>query len=351
MMNYFKTTVLLALLATTLVGLHSCSTEPEENPTPPNTAQIATYDYGTHPLQNYRLYLPENYTSATELVIMIHGGGWVMGYHPDDTVSTFSGRYNWDILNPLLEKGYACAVMKYRTACYNTVPENFNNNTTFNQDRMMEDIDLLIAELVEKAGEMGFGADDIHLLGESAGGHIAMTYGIRRNASARVKSVASMFGPTDLDAQDFKSILGSLPLVNIPPPNYFLRKSADCKSVTNQEARVLFSMRSFADHSELKINEPNTYLAEISPSTAANIQNDIPLFIMHGERDELVPSTQLEVMYDAFKNVNGSTDCGAEAYNCDLKKKVYANCGHGWVGGNCARNEVMSDIVKWIEGH
>ena len=335
-----------------LLAIHGCtSNDDNDDLTPDNSASVATYSYGTHPLQSYRLYLPENYNENTEVVIMIHGGGWVMGYHPDDTVSTFSGRYNWDILNPLLEEGYACAVMKYRTACYNTVPENFGNNATYYQDQMMQDIDFVINHVSTKGFELGFGPLGVHLLGESAGGHIAMTYGIRSNASGAVKSVASMFGPSDLDAQDFKSILNGLPLISVPPPNYFLKKSNNCESVTNEQTRVLFSMKSFADHQTLKINEPNSYLDSISPSKTMNINNNIPLFIMHGANDELVPSTQADLMYDAFKAQNGNAICAADSFNCGLKRKIYDNCGHGWTGGNCARAEVMQDIVKWIEAH
>jgi len=197
------------------------------------------------------IYLPKDRDENTKTVVMVHGGGWVMGYKPNEKVTTFSGRYGWDILNPLLDKGYAIVVMKYRTACYNTVPSNFGNDTEFYQNRMMEDIDLVIDHIKLKSQDYNIGDNHFQLIGESGGGHIVMTYGIRQNSDADLKSVVSMFGPSDLDTQDFKTIINDVPLINVPPPNYFLKKANNCVSVTNQQVKVLFSLKSFADHDVL----------------------------------------------------------------------------------------------------
>ncbi|MEL7147154.1 MAG: hypothetical protein AAFO69_12345 [Bacteroidota bacterium] len=74
---------------------------------PPEMQILRLVEYGDHPLQNMDIYLPENRTAKTKVVIMIHGGGWVTGYSPEAEVTTFSGRYNWDIMSPLLDQGYA----------------------------------------------------------------------------------------------------------------------------------------------------------------------------------------------------------------------------------------------------
>jgi acetyl esterase/lipase len=282
---------------------------------------------------------------------MVHGGGWVMGYKPDGEVTTFSGRYGWDLVSPLLAQGFACAVMKYRTACYNTVASEFNNQTTSYLDSMMVDIDLVIDYLKTNAADLAIRGDHFQLVGESAGGHIVMMYGIRPNSDPDLKSVIPMFGPTNLDAQDFKEIINAVPLLTVEAPNYFLKRADNCTSVTNQQVRTLNSLKSFSDHQEIKIFEPNAFLDSISSTTSFNIQRDIPLFITHGASDELVPKTQAEAMLAAMENKYGVSTCEENDFTCRLKLGLYENCGHGWTGGDCQKKEVVDDIVRWIENH
>lgn len=345
----------LMLFISFLFACELDSPEPGEDPVPPAEENdfplISTAVYGDHPLQNYRLYLPENHDSQTEVVVMVHGGGWVMGYEPMDSVSTFTGRYNWDILQPLLEEGYACVVMKYRTACYNTVAENFSNNTTYYLDRMTTDIDLVIDDLKERSSEIGIGDQKFHLLGESAGGHIVLSYGNRADSDETVVSITSMFGPTYLDAQDFKTFINGLPLALVEPPNYFLKASDNCESVSFKQVRVLSSLKSFSDHQEIAITTPNAFLDTLSPSSSFNMQRNIPMFIQQGELDELVPANQATTMYDALLDKWGSDPCDDSDFGCQHKLKIYEDCGHGWTSGNCQRTQIMTDIQTWIKSH
>ena len=307
--------------------------------------------YGNHPLQNMDIYLPKDRTRDTKVVIMVHGGGWVMGYKPDGKVTTFSGRYGWNILDPLLDRGYAIVVMKYRTACYNTQPDEFSSETDHYQNQMMEDLDLVIDYMKDNASTLKLADNHFQLIGESAGGHIVMTYGIRNNSDPALKSVVPMFGPTDLDAQDFKTVINTVPLIMATPPNYFMKKSEDCESVTNKQVKVLFSLKSFANHGTININEPNSFLDVLSPAIEANIQRNIPMFITHGMSDELVPYTQAEKMFASMQSKYSSATCADGDFDCQLKLGLYENCGHGWTGGNCDKNKIMDDIVAWIEAH
>lgn len=335
----------LLLLPLLLIFFSACI---EDDMIPRSTQTI---EYGDHPLQNFDLHLPTNHNDQTKVVIMVHGGGWVMGYKPDGEVTTFSGRYGWNLLNPLLAKGYACAVMKYRTACYDTLAVGFTNQTTFYLDRMMEDIDLVIGHLKTNAADLAIRADHFQLVGESGGGHIVMMYGIRPNSDPDLKSVIPMFGPTNLDAQDFKETINSVPLLPVEAPNYFLKKSENCTSVTDQEVKTIFSLKSFSDHAEINITEPNAFLDSISTTFLFNIQRNTPLFITHGASDRLVPKTQAEAMLAAMSTQFGSSPCDESDFTCQLKMKLYENCGHGWTGVGCRKQMVMNDIVEWIESH
>lgn len=346
-----KSNLMFTALLILFVG---CEKPETNNPLPNNIGNPASQidiTYGSHPLQSMKLHLPENHNTSTKVVIMVHGGGWVMGYHPDEEVTTFSGRYGWDILNPLLDEGYACAVMKYRTACYNTVPDNFTESNTFYQDQMMEDIDLVIDHLKDNASNYEIANNHFQLLGESGGGHIVLTYGIRAQADEALKSVASMFGPVTLDDNSWKQYLSSLPLAFVEPPNYFLKHSDNCESVTNKQVKTFWSLKSFASNADIKVNEENEFLFPLCPHREENIKNDTPAFIMQGADDTLVPSFHADAMMDALENKYGSSNCAADDFDCNFKKKVYEKCGHGWTGGNCAKSEVMDDIVAWFKNH
>ena len=60
------------------------------------------------------LYLPNNYTSSTKVVVLVHGGAWMLGPDASDTTTLFSGDLGWDLVQKLLDNGYRAAVMKYR---------------------------------------------------------------------------------------------------------------------------------------------------------------------------------------------------------------------------------------------
>lgn len=336
-----------AFIAILIIGFGCVEKSTKSNPV---SAETIVASYGSHPLQNMTLYLPKNRDSKTKTIVMVHGGGWVMGYKPDGKVTTFSGRFGWDILNPLIDEGYACAVIKYRTACYNSVSTNFTNNSTKYQDQMMEDIDLAINHIISNAGTYKIGDNHFQLLGESSGGHTVMTYAIRHNANPAVKSAASMFGPTDLDSDVWQQYLQSLPLVLTPEPNYFLKASDNCTSVTNKQVQIFSSMKSFCDHQNLNTNGTDPFLYPLCPSRPENILNTTPIFVMHGRADSLVPAIQADKMYDALVAKNGGGNCTASDFSCQYKKEIYDNCGHGWIG-NCNKQQIMNDIVNWMNSH
>lgn len=306
--------------------------------------------YGTHPLQTFKLITPENSDEETKVAILIHGGGWVIGYHPGSNVTTFNGRYGWDLEEALLDSGIAVLTMKYRTACYSTQQATFSNNTRFNIDRMMEDIDLVIDKLITQAETYRVSPNYIHLIGESAGGHIAMYYGFSENARPQVRSVVSMFAPTNLDAQEAKQFVHSLPDFPMLAPDYFLHKNSGCNSVTNQPVGLWNSLKSFSDHYSIQVNQANPFLDTLSTTFEPNIQNEIPLFLTHGKGDQLVPFSQAIEMVGAVKDEFSLSQCPDLDFSCRLKIKLYDNCNHGWnhIGGTCNRDAIMMDVVNWV---
>ena len=315
------------------------------------------YQYGPDPIQQMKLYLPPMHDENTKIVVMVHGGGWVVGYNESTTVTSFSGRYGWNILNPLLDQGYACAVIKYRTACYAEDPASAEFNTEFHLNQMIEDIDLTIDYLKSNSTDLNIGDSHFQLLGESAGGHIVLSYAIQAEADETVKSAVSMFGPTALDDPAWK--IGLHELDSLVPEgilvdgiNYFRTESNSCELETNKNLSVLTELRSFGDHDTVKVYEENPYLQLISPATIGNIEKETPVFIMQGAEDILVPASQADIMYDAFLEKFPDAEVANDGeFNGTLKKMIYDNCGHGWEGGSCQKNQIMSDIVDWMNAH
>ena len=312
--------------------------------------------YGADEIQSMELYLPINHNENTKVVIMVHGGGWVVGYNTTTKVTTFDGRYGWDILNPLLEEGYACAIMKYRTACYKENPLGATFNSTAALDFMMEDIDLAIEKLKNESSLLGISNNHFQLIGESAGGHIVMSYAIRSISDPALKSVVSMFGPTDLDDFEWKNNLRMIDStyaqgILIDGINYFRTAENNCNLETNKQLGLLAELRSFGDNDTVRISEANPYLQTISTTTISNINKATPMFIQHGNADILVPSSQANLMYSAVTSVYGNSNCQSAEFDCQYKKKIYDNCGHGWTGGGCQKNLIMNDVKKWIMAH
>jgi len=334
-----------------------------------NVADTLDLVYGSHPLQNMRLYLPDGHNETTKTVVMVHGGGWVMGYAPDGLVTTFQGRFGWDLQTPLLEEGYALAVMKYRTACYNTVPSEFTGETYYNIDRMIEDINLVIQYLKDNSTTLEIADNHFQLVGESGGSHIVTYYGIKNTADPDVKSIVSMFAPLDLDRIEWKEYIAAFPTVFVAGPrDHFLKRSNGCTSVTNQNVKTFFSLKSFVNE-DLDPQASSEGLKSLSPTIGTNIEKKTPTFIMNGDRDWLVPKYHATEMMSAFETVYGETSCGDTDFDCDYKLKIYEDCGHGWsncqvdtwtnteenncddIGGPCDRDEIMNDIVEWINAH
>jgi len=179
-----------------------------------------------------------------------------------------------------------------------------------------------------------------------------MYYGISDAAAPEGKSVVSMFGPTNLDAQDFKTLIDGLPNLEVPLPNYFLNKEDGCTSITNKTVEVMRALKSFADQPSILVNAPNPFLDTLSTTFLPNIHQKIPMFITHGVEDELVPFSQAEEMMAAMKSkFTYDGDCDAEDFSCDLKLGKYETCKHGFAGGQCKRNEIMQDILQWLKQH
>lgn len=200
------------------------------------------------------LYIPSDQRtdSARPTVIWIHGGAWKRG-SKDQLPSK-----NPQLLNSVLEQGYALAAVNYRLSGEASFPAP------------LIDINASINHLHTLASDYHLATDNVIVMGRSAGGHLANLLGaVNRDKSVdfygqanyNVVGVVSFFGPTDILA------LG--------------KKGNKIVSERSSVAKFLGAIPS--DNPTLaRQASPVHYISSASPA----------YLLMHGAQDKRVPVTQ-----------------------------------------------------------
>lgn len=140
--------------------------------------------YGSHALQKMDVYLPNNRTANTPLVILIHGGGWIQGDKQDMTPILTQLKIKWPEA--------AIANINYRLGA----------DTAIHYQEIMQDIDLAVSCLANQSENWQI-SKNMYMVGASAGGQLAMLYTYQMNSLNYVKAVANYFGPCVLSDWDW----------------------------------------------------------------------------------------------------------------------------------------------------
>lgn len=174
----------------------SCSKEDKiTGPDQVSAITMLNVPYSGAALQKMDIYLPPGRSAATtKVIIMIHGGGWTSGDKDSSTryVDTLRRRM----------PGYAVFNVNYRLSA---TPANL-----FPTQEM--DVKSAIEYIYNKRTEYNI-SDKFVLIGESAGGHLAMLYAYKYNAPIKIKAVVSFFGPSDL-ADLYNNPVNGNPLIS-----------------------------------------------------------------------------------------------------------------------------------------
>ncbi|MEP6675402.1 MAG: alpha/beta hydrolase [Ferruginibacter sp.] len=168
---------LLATLA--IAGLGSCK-KSGGDVAPVVESTLLNVSYGADAKQNMDVYLPAGRnTTATKVMIMIHGGAWTAGDKTDFSqyVDTLKRRL----------PDYAIFNLNYRLSA---IP----NNIFPTQEN---DVKAALQFIYSKSAEYLI-SDKYVLLGASAGGHLAMLQAYKYTVPVKVKAVVSFFGPSDM---------------------------------------------------------------------------------------------------------------------------------------------------------
>ena len=243
--------------------------------------------YGQYNQNTLDLYLPVSYNNKTAVIIMIHGGAWVMG----------GNEYTEKTSKDLRDRGFIVANVDYR----------YVSDSVHCAD-LLSDIDKAVACIERKAVEYHFSKTGYHLAGISAGSHLALMYAYTMKKN--IKSISVLCPPTRLDDADA--------LAFIEKNN--LKKNVELLANSHFETGKL----------------PSKAFTLISPY--ANIAA-VPTLIFHGDKDELVPMSQSIFLYDKLQQEK------VKSKFIIMKGKGH-DCG---MNDKDSEKLVLDEITDWVE--
>ena len=279
------------------------ATRPARQPAlPPGATVVRDLKYGNAPGQAnlLDLYLPAPEGHPQPLVVWIHGGGWQRG----DKVPCMAVR--------LVGEGFVVASINYR----------FSQEAPF--PAQIHDCKGAIRWLRAHAQQYGIDPNRIGVWGASAGGHLAALVGTsggeaalegavggNLDQSSRVQAVCDWFGPTDMNKIQEQS----------GPENEFK---------LHPESSPWVALFGGPDKATPEL------VAQANPITFVT-KDDPPFLVMHGDRDNVVPLAQGQMLADALKAVG---------VPCDFR--IVPGAGHG-NGFKKARETVRDFFQRYLK--
>lgn len=229
--------------------------------------------------QTLNIYHPNDGEGPFPVIVVIHGGGFMMG-------SATSGD-----LSPMFEgvnRGYALASVNYRLSSEATFPAAVN------------DVRAAVRFLKANAEQYNLDADRMAVWGASAGANLASMVGTTAQVdalngdtlenldqSSAVQAVVDWFGPIEFltmdaqfDALGIEPALGATDREGSPESRYIGTMISAEPILTNQA-------------------NPTTYIDTMDPATAPQF------FIQHGTADANVPILQSENFANALRSAIG----------------------------------------------
>lgn len=160
--------------------LNSCNTKFRVWVGTNHDQKIYNLKYGEHKRQKMDVFLPSDYPEDSPVVLIVHGGAWKYGRK----------EHMIQIQKMLFRNNVPSINMNYRLV---------SKTVTYRQQ--LEDIGLAIQKFNALAQKAELRPDHYILLGESAGGHLALLYGYRH--PEQIKKIISLSGPTDFYSPEY----------------------------------------------------------------------------------------------------------------------------------------------------
>ncbi len=220
--------------------------------------------------QTLDVYFPTQPAETNPVLLFIHGGGWIAG----SKLSVNNNRFN-QVFNELREQGFFVVSPDYTLA---------ENGLSPFPDCIL-DTYAAVQWVKDHSDEYGWDMNQFGLMGESAGGHLALMAGYADATlfdselpSIPPKYVVDVYGPTQLDSLYHASTTDSI--------KAFIKRLPASLAEQLDPARLLvgFDPESHPKAAEALFNiySPINYLDSLAP----------PTLIIHGEADQVVPLSQ-----------------------------------------------------------
>ncbi|WP_326982841.1 alpha/beta hydrolase [Chryseobacterium sp. MYb264] len=162
--------------------LNSCNTKFRVWVGTNNDQKIYNLKYGEHKRQKMDIFLPSDYPQNSPVVLIVHGGAWVLG----------KKEHMIQVQKMLFKNNIPSINMNYRLV-------STSKKITYREQ--LEDIALAISKFNSLAEKAELEPDNYIILGESAGAHLALLYGYRH--PDQIKKIISLSGPTDFYSQEY----------------------------------------------------------------------------------------------------------------------------------------------------
>ncbi|ALM47763.1 hypothetical protein AMR72_01910 [Flavobacterium psychrophilum] len=210
-------------------------------------SDMINLSYGEHKQQTLDLFLPKKFNKQTPLIIMLHGGAWVMG----------GKEYTDKTSKNLRNRGFIVANVDYRYVDADTHAKD-----------LLNDIDNAITYLQKTGVEKGFSTKNLHLAGISAGAHLALLYGY--TTQKNIYSISVLCPPVRLDNTEELKRLATIGLLQ------------NVEYLANSKFE----------------NQADKRFTDVSPYS--HIKN-IPTLLIHGNKDDLVPHEHSVFLYNRLQ--------------------------------------------------
>lgn len=254
----------------------------------PNKEQkVYNLKYGEEKRQKMDVFLPSEYAKNSPTVVLVHGGAWKFG----------KKEHMIQIQKMLFKNDIPSINMNYRLV---------DKNTTYKQQ--LEDIALAIEKFNRLAVQAELEPNNYILLGESAGGHLALLYGFKN--PEQIKKIISLSGPTDFYSKKYLE------------SGYSKYSSPTISKMVGE-----------------KFDRKNLSIAFREASPIYNI-NNVPVLHFQGNTDFLVPANQ-----------GKSLDSLLTEHQISHKFIFMENTGHvpRFFNKKKRDNIIFPEIINWIK--
>ncbi|MEL1244137.1 alpha/beta hydrolase [Flavobacterium sp. DGU11] len=244
--------------------------------------------YGKDKQQTLDLFLPKVVSEKIPVVIMIHGGAWMMG----------GKEYTDKRAKDLRDRGFVVANIDYRYV-----------SETVHCKELLEDVDSAVDYVQKEGKKYGYTTKQVHMAGISAGAHLALLYGY--TTKRKVKSINAICPPVLFDS--------SAPFGNMNDP---LMKNIELLA-------------------NAKYTNKHTQSEEFRDISPAHHIKDIPTLLIHGDKDHLVPWWHSQFLFSElqekkidskFLTMKGK-DHDAGLNDPDTEKQAYDTI-LGWINSH-----------------